>query len=86
MKNVKKWSKSKEKKQIVSITDQNKKLQALTNKDDYKSIYKEIPDRVVRERFDEIKELNNEIDHDDSIYYLNIKYIKYISLLNILHC
>ena len=86
MKNVKKWSKSKEKKQIDSITDQNKKLQALTNKDDYKSIYKEIPDRVVRERFDEIKELNNEIDHHDSIYYLNIKYIKYINLLNILHC
>ena len=30
------------KKQINAITNQNKRLQALTNKDDHKSIYKEI--------------------------------------------
>ena len=33
----------------------NKRLEALTNKDDRKSIHKEIFDRVVKERFDEIK-------------------------------
>ena len=57
------------KKQIDPITDQNKGLEALTNKDDHKSIYKEIFDRVVKERFDEIKQLTHEIDHDGLMHY-----------------
>ena len=46
-----------------------KRLETLCNKDDHKSIDKKIFDRVVIERFDEIKELTNEIDHDDLIYH-----------------
>ena len=57
------------KKQLDRITDQNKGLEALTNKDDHKSIYKEIFDRVVKERFDEIKQLTHEIDHDSLVHY-----------------
>ena len=56
MKNVQKRSKSIEKKTNRFIIDQNKMLQALTNRDYYKSIYKEILDRVVKERFDKVKE------------------------------
>ena len=56
MKNVQKRSKSIEKKTNRFVTDQNKMLQALTNRDYYKSIYKEILDRVVKERFDKVKE------------------------------
>ena len=67
-------------------------LQALTNRDYYKSIYKETLDRVVKERFDKVKESTQEIDHDYLIYYLNIKnikyikYIKYINILSMLYC
>ena len=43
------------KQQIDPITNKNKRLQALTNKDDYKSIYKEIFDTLVKETFDGIK-------------------------------
>ena len=59
----------KDEKQIDAITDQKKRLETLSNKDDHKSIDKKIFDRVVIERFDEIKELTNEIDHDDLIYH-----------------
>ena len=44
------------KKQTDVIADQNKRLEALNNKDDHKSIYKETFDRVVKKRFDEVKE------------------------------
>ena len=67
-----KMTEEKEEKQILAITDQKKKkkrLETLCNKDDHKSIDKKIFDRVVIERFDEIKELTNEIDHDDLIYH-----------------
>ena len=57
--------KNKEKKQVDAITNQNKRLEALTNKDDHKSIYKEIFDKLVKEKFDETKELADEIDHYD---------------------
>ena len=57
------------KKQIDAITDQNKGLEALTNKDDHKSVYKEVFDQLVKEKIDEIKELTDEIDHNDLIYY-----------------
>ena len=52
------------KKQIDVITIQNRRLDALTNKDDQKSIYKKISDKLVQEKFDEIKELTNKINHD----------------------
>ena len=58
------------KKKLDAITDENKRVEVLTNKDDHKSIYKKIFDRVVKERFGEIKELTYEIDHEDVIYYL----------------
>ena len=41
----------------------------IINKDDHKSIYSRIFDKVVKERFVEIKELTHEIDHDDLICY-----------------
>ena len=52
------------KNQKNAITNQNKKLEALTKKDDHKSIYKEIFDKIIKERFDEIRELTYEKDHD----------------------
>ena len=57
------------KKQIDAITNQNKRLEALTNKDDHKSIYKQIFGKLVEQKFDKIKELTDEINHDDLIYY-----------------
>ena len=36
----------------------------LSNKDDHKEIDKEKVDELVKEKFDEIKELSNEINHD----------------------
>ena len=59
-KNKQKQLKSKEKK-IDAITNQNKRLEALANKNDRKSIYKEIFDQLVKEKFDEIKELTDEV-------------------------
>ena len=64
-----KMTEEKDEKQIDAITDQKIRLETLSNKDDHKSIDKKIFDRVVIERFDEIKELTNEIDHDDLIYH-----------------
>ena len=43
------------KKQKDAITNQNKRLKAFTNKGDHKSIYKEIFDILIKEKFDEIK-------------------------------
>ena len=43
------------KKQKDAITNQNKILKAFTNKGDHKSIYKEIFDILIKEKFDEIK-------------------------------
>ena len=42
------------KKQIDVIRNQNKRLEDLTNKDDHKSIYKEILDKLVIEIFDKL--------------------------------
>ena len=67
MKNKQKRLKSKEK-QIDATTNKNEILETLINKDDHKSIYKEIFDKLVKEKFDRIKELTYEIDHDDLIY------------------
>ena len=51
------------KKQTDAITNQNKGLEALTNKDDHKNIYEKIFDKLVKEKFDEIRELSDEIDY-----------------------
>ena len=68
MKNKPKRLKSKVKK-IDSITNQNERPADLTNKGDHKENYKEIFEKPVKERFDEIKQLTDEINHDDLIYY-----------------
>ena len=44
-----------------------KKLETLINKEDHESIYKKIFVRLVKEKFDGIKELTYKIDHDDLI-------------------
>ena len=61
--------KEQERKQIDAITNQNERLVALTNKDDHKHNYKEICEEPVKERFDKMKELTEEINQNDLIYY-----------------
>ena len=56
-------------KQRDAITNQNKNLAALTNKDDDKDNYKEIFEQLVNERFDEIKELADGINQNNLTYY-----------------
>ena len=51
------------------LQNQNKRLVAWTNKDDHKDNCKEIFEKLVKERFDEIKELTNKITHDDLTNY-----------------
>ena len=63
-------------KQIDAITNQNKRLEALTNNDDHNSIYKEIFNKLVKEKFDGIKELTYKIDHNDLIYYFKNDTVK----------
>ena len=58
-----------ERKQIDSITNQNERLATLTYKDDHKNIYKELFEKLVKEKLNEIKQLNFEINHDNLIYY-----------------
>ena len=64
------------KNQIDDITNQNEKLEGLTNKDDHKSIYKEIFDKLLKEKFDEIKELTYEIDHEELILIMVQNFLK----------
>ena len=45
------------------------KMKMIINEDDDKSIYRGKFDKVVKEKFVEIKELTHEIDHDDLICY-----------------
>ena len=52
------------------ITNQNERLVALTNKDDHKDNYKKIFEELVKERFDGIKELTDNINKNDLKYYL----------------
>ena len=62
--NKKDWTARK--KHIDAITNQNKRLAALSNKDnDYKKIFEE----PVKERFDKVKELTNKLNQNDLIYY-----------------
>ena len=44
-------------------------IRALINKDDHKDNYKEIIEKLVKERFDKIKELSSETNDDDLKYY-----------------
>ena len=59
-------------------------MEALTNKDDSKSIYKEKFDKIVKEKFDEIKWLGDEIDHNDQYIILRIIIIEILIILMIL--
>ena len=52
------------------ITNQNERLVALTNKDDHKDNYKKIFEELVKERFDGIKELTDNINKNYLTYYL----------------
>ena len=56
-------------KQIDVIKNQNERLAVLTNKDYDKDNYKEIFEELVKARFDEIKELADETNQNDIIYY-----------------
>ena len=60
-------------KQIDAIANQNKRSVTLINKDCHKDNYKEIFEKVVKERFDEIKELTDEISQNDLTYYFKGK-------------
>ena len=68
LKNKKETFEEQGKKQTDAITNQNKGLEALTNKDDHKNVYEKIFDKLVKEKFDEIRELSDEIDYNDLIY------------------
>ena len=46
-----------------------RKTSGFNQLNDHKDNYKEVFEELVTERFDEIKELTDEIDHDDLIYY-----------------
>ena len=60
-------------KQIDAIANQNKRSATLINKDCHKDNYKEIFEKLVKERFDEIKELTDEISQNDLTYYFKGK-------------
>ena len=51
------------------MTNQNERLAASAYKDDHKDNYKTIFEELVKERFDEIKELSEEIQKNDLTYY-----------------
>ena len=50
------------KKRLVTLTNEN------DHNDDHEDIYKEMFDKMVREKFDGIGELNNEINHNYLTY------------------
>ena len=50
-------------KQINAIINQNRRLAALTNKDDHKGNYKEIFEKLGKERFAKVNQLTDEINH-----------------------
>ena len=64
---IKHWRQGR--KQIDAVTKRNERLAALTNKHDHKNNYKEVLEKIVNGIFDEIKELPNETNHDNFIYY-----------------
>ena len=73
MKNKQKRLKSKEKK-TDAITNQNKRLEAVTNNERLevltnKNIYKGIFDKTIKQKFDEKRELIEEKNHSCLTYY-----------------
>ena len=76
--------KEQKRKQIDAITNQNEILTALTNKDDYKDNYKEIFEELVKGRFDEIKELTDEINQNDLTYYFKGNTARKDSMISIM--
>ena len=54
------------------FTNRNKRLSALTNKDYHKDDHKEIFEKIVKEKLDEIKELTHEINQNDLTYLLKV--------------
>ena len=64
IKTIEEWGR----KQIDAVKNQYKRQVALTNKDDHKDNCKEIFAELVKERFDEIKELTDEINNNYLIY------------------
>ena len=55
-------------KQIHAFKNQDERPAALTNKDYHKYNPRKIFEEIVKERYDEIKELTSEINHNDLIY------------------
>ena len=76
MKKKEKQLEIKEKKQIDPIANRNERLATLTNKDDHKINYKEIFEKIVKERFDEIKELTDKTNQNDLIYYFKANTVR----------
>ena len=76
MKKKEKQLEVKEKKQIDPIANRNERLATLTNKDDHKINYKEIFEKIVKERFDEIKELTDKTNQNDLIYYFKANTVR----------
>ena len=56
-------------KQVDGITNQSKRLTVLTNTNNHKGNYKEVFEELVKERFGEIKKLNDDRNHNDLIYH-----------------
>ena len=55
-------------KQMDAVMNQNERL-VVTNKGDHKNNYKEIFEGLVKKGFNEIKELTDDINQNDLIYY-----------------
>ena len=68
MKNKNDW-KARKKKAVDAIINQNERLVALRKKDNHKDNYKEIYEELVKAGFDKTKELTDEINQNDLIYY-----------------
>ena len=55
-----------------AITNQDERLADLTNTGDDKDNYKELFEKLVKEKFNEIKELTGETKYDDSTFILKV--------------
>ena len=56
-------------KQVDITTNKNERFVALTDKDNHKVNYKEMLENLDKERFDERKELTDEINQNNLTYY-----------------
>ena len=55
-----------------ATTNQDERLADLTNTGDDKDNYKELFEKLVKEKFNEIKELTGETKYDDSTFILKV--------------